>query len=91
METVNPVKAVKELKRKTLAELFNEPCAIAIANTLMHQSFQVPGAGTESSLHPGRPKLKTLKLVYHPGYGLIGVLNGKYFLAPSANVIVAFE
>ena len=90
------VKAVKEApkaepKRKTLAELFSEPCTIKINNTLMHQAFQIPGAGTESSLNSGRPGMRELKLVYHPGYGLIGFHKGKYFLSPSANVIVGHE
>lgn len=91
--SVEPIKKieVKELKRKTLAELFVEPIAILVNNTLMHQAFQIPGAGTESSLNPGRPGMRDLKLVYHPGYGLIGFHKGKYFLAPSANVIVAHE
>lgn len=77
--------------RKTLAELFAEPCAVAVASTQMHQGFQLPGAGTESSLHCGRPQLRDLKLVYHPGYGLIGCNKGKYFLSPSPNVILAKE
>lgn len=80
-----------EVKRKTLAELFVEPCTVVVQVTLMHQAFQIPGAGTESSLNAGRPGLRDLKLVYHPGYGLIGFMRGKYFLSPSANVIVAHE
>lgn len=84
-------KPVDAVKRKTLAELFVEPCTVAIHNTLMHQAFQIPGAGTESSLNSGRPGLKDLKLVYHPGYGLIGLMRGKYFLSPSPNVIVGHE
>lgn len=74
--------------RKTLEELFNEPCAVSIERTLMHQAFQIPGAGTESSLTAGRPGLKDLKMVYHPGYGLIGFFKGKYFLTPGANMVV---
>lgn len=89
-ETKAP-KAIKEAKRKTLAELFIEPCAVAVNRSLMHQAFQIPGAGTESSLSPGRPGLKELEIVYHPGYGLIGKMKGKYFLSPSPNVIVAHE
>lgn len=84
-------KPTDPIKRKTLEALFNEPCAIAVRNTLMHQAFQIPGAGTESSLSCDRPRLKGLKLAFHPGYGLIGYLGGKYFLAPSANVIVVHE
>ncbi len=81
----------KEPKRKTLAELFRENCTVAVDRTLMHQAFQIPGAGVESTLTQGRPGLKDLKLVYHPGYGLIGFHKGKYFLSPTANVIVAHE
>lgn len=79
------------VKRKTLKELFNEACTIAIDRTLMHQAFQVPGAGTESSLSCSRNGLRDMRLVFHPVYGLIGFLKGKYFLSPSANVIVAHE
>jgi hypothetical protein len=88
-KTVADVKG--QAKRKTLAELFNEPCTIAIDRTLMHQGFQIPGGSTESSLSGHRPGTRGLELVYHPGYGLIGFLKGKYFLSPSANVIVAHE
>lgn len=79
----------KELTRKRLEQLFNEPCTIAIDRALMHQAFQIPGAGTESTLSSHRTH--DLKLVYHPGYGMIGCLKGKYFLSPSPNVIVAHE
>lgn len=57
----------------------------------MHQAFQIPGAGTESSLNPGRAGMRDLKMVYHPGYGLIGYNKGKYFLSPPANVIIGNE
>lgn len=85
-----PVEA-KAPKRKNLEELFNEPCTVRVDRTLMHQAFQVPFAGTESTLSPGRPGMRGLELVYHPGYGLIGLFKGHYFLSPSANVIVAHE
>lgn len=75
--------------KKTLAELFHEPCAITVERALMHQAFQVPFAGTESSLSAAR--ISGLKMVYHPGYGLICEHKNKYFLAPSANVIVMHE
>lgn len=78
-------------KRKTLEELFAEPCTVKVNNAMMHQAFQIPGGGTESSLNPGRPGLRDLELAYHPGYGLIGKLKGRYFLSPSANVIVGLE
>jgi hypothetical protein len=78
-------------RKKTLKELFNEPCAVVVNRGFMHQAFQLPGAGTESTLNPGRPGQRDLKLVYHPGYGLIGLLNGKYFLSPGSNVIVTHE
>lgn len=81
----------KELKRKKLSELFSESCTVKLDRTLMHQAFQIPGAGTESSLSKGRPGTKDLELVYHPGYGLIGFHKGKYFLSPAPNVIVAHE
>lgn len=90
-ELAKKPEAVKELKRKTLEELYKEPCTVMIHHTLMHQAFQIPGAGTESSLNPGRPGTRDLKLVFHPGYGLIGFHKGKYFLSPSPNVIVAHE
>jgi len=89
MEETKP--QTKTQKRKTLAELFAEPCAVAINDTQLHQAFMLKGAGTESSLHPGRPGLKDIKLVYHPGYGLIGYNKGRYFLSPAPNVIVAHE
>lgn len=77
--------------RKKLKDLFDELCAIEVSRTLMHQGFQIPNATTESTLSAGRPGLRDLKMVYHPGYGLIGFYRGTYFLAPSANVIVAHE
>lgn len=89
-EKVKPIESEK-VKRKTLAELFVEPCTVLINHCSMHQAFQIPKAGTESSLNPGRPGQRGLKLVYHPGYGLIGFLGGKYFLSPAPNVIVAYE
>lgn len=78
-----------QIKRKRLEELFNDPCTISIDRSLMHQAFQIPGAGTESTLSTTRTR--DLKLVFHPGYGLIGFHKGKYFLSPSPNVIVAHE
>lgn len=90
-ETKKPETKKSDGKRKTLAELFNDPCAVAVNHTLMHAAFQIPGAGTESSMSTGRPGLRDLKMVFHPGYGLIGCLKGAYFLSPSANVIVARE
>lgn len=94
----NPVKAPVKVAetavvapRKTLEQAFNESCAVEVARAQVHQSVQIPNAGTESSLSVGRPKLKNLKMVFHPGYGLIGSLGGKYFLVPSANVIVCLE
>lgn len=81
----------KEIKRKTLKDLFNAPEAITLDRAFMHQSFQVPGAGQESTISANRPGTKDLKLVYHPVYGLIGFMKGVYFLSPSANVIVAHE
>ncbi len=85
-------KTKSEIKgRKTLAELFNDPCAVEIRSTQMHQAFMLPGKVTESSLNSGRAGQKDLKMVYHPGYGLIGILNGKYFLSPNANMIVGNE
>lgn len=82
---------VKKVSRKTLKELFNEPCTIKLDRAFMHQAFTIPHAGTESTLSKGRPGSKDLDIVYHPGYGLIGYLKGKYFLSPTANVIVAHE
>ena len=78
-------------KRKTLKELYNDPCTVVIDRAFMHQSFQLPGAGQESTISAHRPQTRDLKVVYHPGYGLIGCLKGKYFLSPSANMIVAHE
>lgn len=81
----------KEPKRKTLKDLFHESCAIAVDRTLMHQAFQIPGASMESTLSAQRLRKSNFKMVYHPGYGLIGQIEGKYFLSPSANVVVAHE
>ena len=78
-------------KKRSLEDLFHDPLAVDVHHTLMHQAFQIPGAGTESSLNPSRPGLRELKMVYHPEFGLIGFMKGKYFLAPSHNVIVAHE
>lgn len=78
-------------KRKTLAQLFNEACAVELPCALMNQAFQVPGAGVENSLNINRLKGKDFKMVYHPGYGLIGRLSGRYFLTPSANVVAMWE
>lgn len=77
------------VKRKTLEDLFNEPCTILMSRAMMHQAFEIPGGGTESSLSAQRTS--GLKIVYHPGYGMIGCLKGRYFLSPSANVIVSQE
>lgn len=87
---VEPIQA-PQVKRKTLEQLFNEPCTVAIHHAQMHQAFAIPGAGVESTLSPGRPGTKDLKLVFHPGYGLIGFYKNEYFLSPHANVIAAFE
>jgi hypothetical protein len=87
---VKKIEVVAEpAKRKTLQELFNEPCTVAIDNAQMHQAFMLPGAGTESSIHPGRAGLRDIKMVYHPGYGLIILNKGKYTLVPNcANMIM---
>lgn len=91
METVTQkeTKPEQKIKQKTLASLFVEACVVPIERALMHQAFQIQGAGTESTLSAHRTR--GLKLVYHPGYGLIGLHNGKYFLSPAPNVIVAHE
>lgn len=78
-------------KRKTLEALFHEACAVELPSALMHQAFQVPGAGTENSLNTHRMRGKQFAMVYHPGYGLIGRINGRYFLTPSANVVAMWE
>lgn len=80
-----------EVKRKTLAELFVEPCTVLVEHTLMKNAFQLPGATTENSLNGIRPGLSGLKMVYHPGYGLIVYLKGQYSLAPSTSMVVAHE
>lgn len=78
------------IKRKTLETLFNDPNTIAIDRTAMHQAFQIPYGGTESTLSQHRTK--DLKLVYHPGAQLlIGFHKGKYFFSPAANIIVGHE
>ena len=77
----------QERARKTLRELFEEPIAIDVEASQLHQAFMLPGAGTESSLHPGRPGQKELKMRYHPIYGLIIFNKGKYTLTHGANVI----
>ncbi len=76
-------------KRTTLQKLFNEPCAVEIKRSLMHQAFELPKAGVQSTLSAARTS--GLKMVYHPGYGLICELKGEYFLTPSANVIIGIE
>lgn len=86
---VEPTPVTKEIKRKTLKDLFNEPCTVKISRSLMHQAFQLEGGGVESTLSSKRAV--GLEMVFHPGYGIIGCFKGKYFLAPSANAIVAYE
>jgi hypothetical protein len=81
-----------DTKRKTLKELFEEPCTIELSRALMHQSFHVPGAGQETTMSASRPGMRDLKLVYHLGYGVvIGYHKGEYFLTPGANTIVGHE
>lgn len=87
--TTSATPAAEPTPKATLEQLFKDPRAVEIKRALMHQAFQVPGAGTESTLNASRTR--GLEMVYHPGYGLIGCLKGKYFLAPHANVIVAHE
>lgn len=84
-------KSEKKVKRAQLKDLFNDPSAIQLDRALMHQSFQIPGAGQESTISCHRPGMKGLEVVYHPVYGLIGFWRGEYFLSPSANVISAHE
>lgn len=91
MATQTKTEAKTETKRKTLKELFEEPCTIQLSRALMHQSFHVPGAGQETTMSAARPGMRELKMVYHPGYGMIGFHKGEYFLAPSANLVVAHE
>lgn len=71
---------------KTLEELFREPVAVEISRAQMHAAFQIPFAGTETTLSAHRTP--GLKMVYHPGYGIIGIHKGTYFGSPSSNVIV---
>lgn len=91
MASVQAVAKKETIKRKTLEELFNEPCTVVFDRALMHQAFQIPGGGTESTISTHRVGLRGLEIVFHPGYGLIGFFKGKYFLAPGANVIVGHE
>jgi hypothetical protein len=79
----------KTIKRKTLKDLFNEPCAFVVKRCHVHQASELPGT-TQNTLSVGRPGLASLSMVYHPGYGLIGHMVGKkekeeYFLVPHAN------
>lgn len=85
-----PVKNTDTVKRKTLAQLFNEPSAVALERVHVHQAAELPGT-TQNTLSAGRAGLKDIKMVYHPGYGLIGFMKGKYFLVPGANVSTAHE
>ncbi len=80
----------KTVKRKTFADLFNEPCAVLVDRAAVHQAAELPGT-TQNTLNRGRPGLNGLEVVYHPGYGLIGLLKGKYFLVPAANVSCVHE
>ncbi len=79
----------KTKTQRTLAELFADPLSIDVDRVLMHQAFQVPGAGTESTMSAKRTSGLSMRI--HPSYGLIGLLKGKYFFSPSANVVVGFE
>jgi hypothetical protein len=78
-------------KRKSLAELSQESCTVEMHRGMLHQSADIPGAGMETSLNNARKGQRDMKLIYHPGYGLIGKANGKYFLIPSANIIIGYE
>ncbi len=80
---------IKDSNRKTLEQIFNDPLSIDLERSQMHQAFQIPYAGTDSTLSSARTS--GLKLRYHPGYGLVGLHKGKYFISPSANVIVGHE
>ena len=80
----------EKVKRKTLEDLFFEPCAVSIQHAHVHQASELPGT-TQNSLTSGRPGLGSLELVYHPGYGVIGYLKGNYFLCPAANVALCKE
>lgn len=88
---MSDLKEKKEIQRKTLAQLFIEPCTLKLDRALMHQAFQIPGGSTESTISSGRRATPGMEIVYHPGYGLIGKFKGSYFLAPAANVIVGHE
>jgi hypothetical protein len=80
------------VKRKILKDLFNDPLTVKLDRAFMHQSFQIPGAGQESTISGTRPGTRGLEVVYHLVYAIfIGKLNGKYFLTPSANAISGHE
>lgn len=91
IEIVDKKKEPEEVKRKTLEKLFNEPCTIWINRGQLHQAFQIPGGSTENTISGHRRGTQGLELVYHPGYGLIGRLKGKYFITPGANLIYGAE
>lgn len=87
---VNEIKlTAHETCQKTLAALMNEQIAVKIERALLHQAFQVPYAGTETTLSDAR--VRGIKMVYHPMYGLICLNKDKRFFTPSANVVVAYE
>ncbi len=84
-----PKLTTHETLQKTLQTLMKEHSTIKISRMQLHQAFDVPLRGTESSLSPQR--MPDLKMVLHPGYGYICEHKGKYFLIEKANVIGAYE
>ena len=90
LKTKKELTIVKEEKRLTLQEIYEHPASIEVSRSLMHQAFQIPMAGTESTLSTARTK--TLKIRYNAHYQmLVGVNQGHYFGSPAPNTIVFHE
>jgi hypothetical protein len=89
-QSVNKASIVKEEARLTARDIFEHYASIEVDRALMHQAFQIPFAGTESTL--SRARTKNLIIRFNPIYQcLVGINQGKYFISPAANVIVAHE
>ena len=89
-QTNKAVKQEETTQRISLKDLFEHQTSVEIDRALMHQAFQIPFAGTESTL--SRARTKSLVIRYNLTYNvLVGINQGKYFISPAANVVVAHE
>lgn len=81
--------AKEETKKESEMKL-SDLKGINIKRAMLHQGFQIPNAGMETTIHCDRSGCKEIKILYTP-QGLVIDNKGLKAVVPLANVIACYE